>query len=64
MHEEFQPKLMRMSDLAKYCAMSKAHLYQKISEGSFPTGNMISPGIRAWLKSDIDTWIDQRMGRN
>ena len=36
----------------------------QIKEGQFPPGYMISPGIRAWQKSEIDSWLDERMGRN
>ena len=60
---EFQPRMMRMRQLTDYLALSKAYIYQKISEGSFPEGHMISPGIRAWQVSEIDAWINARMAR-
>jgi predicted DNA-binding transcriptional regulator AlpA len=55
-------RMMRMRQLTDYLALSKAYIYQKISEGSFPEGHMLSPGIRAWQKSDVDSWINQRIG--
>ena len=58
-----QPRMMRMRQLTDYCALSRAYVYQKIHEGSFPPGHMISPGIRAWEKSEVDAWLDMRMGR-
>jgi prophage regulatory protein len=61
---ENQPRMMRMRTLISYCALSRAYIYQKIGEGTFPPGYMISPGIRAWQKSEIDSWLDERMGRN
>ena len=64
MKSDTQPRMMRMRTLISYCALSRAYIYQKITEGSFPPGNMISPGIRAWEKSEIDNWLDQRMGKN
>jgi predicted DNA-binding transcriptional regulator AlpA len=60
---EFQPRMLRMGDLTKYCALSRAYIYQKIKEGNFPEGHMLSPGIRAFEKSEIDAWLDQRMGK-
>jgi len=39
-----------MRQLTEYCALSRAYIYQKINEGTFPPGHMISPGIRAWEK--------------
>jgi predicted DNA-binding transcriptional regulator AlpA len=44
--------------------MSRAYLYQKIAEGELNEGYQISQGVRAWEKSDIDNWLDQRMGKN
>ncbi len=64
MKAEIQPRMMRMRNLTAYLALSRAHIYQKINEGSFPPGHMISPGIRAWEKSVVDEWLDERMGRN
>ena len=54
---------MRMKTLISYCALSRAYIYQKILEGNFPPGNMISPGIRAWEKAVVDDWLDKKMGK-
>ena len=59
-----QNRMMRMRQLTEYLALSKAYIYQKISEGSFPEGHMLSPGIRAWQLSEVNLWLDQRMGRS
>ncbi len=56
-------RMMRMRQLTEYLSLSKAYIYQKISEGSFPEGHMLSPGIRAWQMSEVNLWLDQRMGR-
>ena len=61
--KNYQNRMMRASHVIKYCAFSRAYLYQKIAEGKFPPGHMMSPGIRAWEKSEIDNWLDKRMGR-
>ncbi len=63
MKTENQPRLLRMRNLTAYLALFRAHIYQKITEGTFPPGHMISPGIRAWEKSEIDNWLDKKMGR-
>jgi predicted DNA-binding transcriptional regulator AlpA len=64
MKKEIQPRLLRMKDLITYCRFSRAFIYEKINEGSFPPGYMISAGIRAWEKSDVDAYLDQQMGKN
>ena len=58
-----QNRMLRMRQLTEYCALSRAYIYQKISEGTFPAGYMISSGIRAWEKSEIDDWLDEKIGR-
>jgi predicted DNA-binding transcriptional regulator AlpA len=58
-----QNRMMRMRQLTEYCALSRAYIYQKINEGTFPPGYMISLGIRAWEKTQIDNWLDKRMGK-
>jgi predicted DNA-binding transcriptional regulator AlpA len=57
-----QPRMMRMRQLTGYTALSRAYIYQKINEGSFPPGHMISPGIRAWETASVDAWLDKRLG--
>lgn len=56
-----EPRLMRMRQIAEYAATSKAFIYQKIAEGEFPEGHLISPGIKAWERRDVDAWIDQKL---
>jgi predicted DNA-binding transcriptional regulator AlpA len=63
MNSDTPPRMMRMRTLISYCDLSRAYIYQKISEGTFPPGHMISQGIRAWQKHEIDKWLDERMGR-
>ncbi len=63
MTNEFQPRMLRMKNLTKYCDLSRAYLYAKIKEGSFPSGKKISIGITCWEKSEVDAWLDQRIGK-
>tara|TARA_R110002110_G_scaffold364270_5_gene574106 strand:- start:2088 stop:2288 length:201 start_codon:yes stop_codon:yes gene_type:complete len=58
-----QFRMMRMRQLIDYCALSRATIYQKINEGDFPSGYMLSPGVRAWEREEIDAWLDQRKRR-
>lgn len=63
MNTENQHRMLRMKQLTGYTSFSRAYIYQKITEGTFPPGHMLSPGIRAWEKSEIDKWLNERMGR-
>lgn len=60
--ENISPKrMMRMRQLTDYCALSRAFIYQQINEGNFPVGYMLSRGVRAWEKTEIDNWLEKRM---
>ena len=65
MKTENQPHLLRMRSLTAYLDLSRGYIFQKINEGTFPPGYIISVGVRAWKKSEIDEWIEKRirMGR-
>jgi predicted DNA-binding transcriptional regulator AlpA len=58
------PRMLRLKQLTSYLSLSRGYIYQKINEGEFPPGHMISQGIRAWEKSEVDAWLDKRMGKN
>ena len=64
MKSDTEPRMMRMKQLINYTSMSRAYLYQKIAEGELNEGYQISPGVRVWEKSEIDKWLDARMGRD
>ena len=53
-----------MKHLVEYTSMSRAYLYQKIAEGDLSKGYQLSLGVRAWEKSEIDAWLDKRMGES
>jgi predicted DNA-binding transcriptional regulator AlpA len=65
MKTENQPHLLRMRSLTAYLDLSRGYIFRQINEGSFPPGYIISVGVRAWKKSEIDEWIEKRirMGR-
>ena len=63
MYKAIQQRMLRMKQLTGYTSLSRAYIYQKITEGTFPPGHMISQGIRAWQKSEVDKWLDERMGK-
>ena len=63
MKPETQPRILRMKQLISYTSLSRGYIFQKINDGTFPPGIMISSGVRAWSRNTIDRWIDERMGK-
>ncbi len=57
-------QLIKLSEVMQYTSLSKSSIYAFISDGTFP--KQISIGARgsAWLKSDVDNWIDKRVSES
>lgn len=56
-----ESKLIKIQEVLKRCAISRATLYRLIANKSFP--NQVSvTGNRsvAWREDDIQRWIDER----
>ena len=55
-------KILRLPAVKDRTGLSRSSIYEKIAAGDFP--KPISLGARAvgWLESDIDAWIDGRVG--
>lgn len=53
------PKLnmLRMPDVIKRTGLSRATIYQKIKDGSFPPPTKLSAKAVGWRSDEIDRWI-------
>lgn len=54
-------RLVRMPEVAPRVGLCKASIYNRMNEGTFPRPVSIGGGRVAWLESDIDEWIEQRL---
>ncbi len=54
-------KLMRMKDLTEMTGFCSDHIYRMIRNGSFPKQIKISSRASAWLTSDVDAWLEERI---
>lgn len=56
-------RLIRLKQVLDKVGLEKSAIYERIGRGEFP--KQISLGGRsvAWLESDIDAWILERMNR-
>ena len=55
------PRLLKLTDVLKVTTLSKSSIYLYINSGKFP--QPISLGARgvAWIESEINDWINERM---
>lgn len=52
--------LFRLCALAKYVSAGKSTIMGWVRDGKFPAPLQLSPGVVAWLRSDVDAWLAER----
>lgn len=60
-------RLVRRAEVIHRVGLCKASIYNRMNAGLFPRPISIGGGRIAWLESDIDQWITDRLneaGRN
>ncbi|WP_354691786.1 AlpA family transcriptional regulator [Phytobacter sp. RSE-02] len=53
--------LIRLSEVLRRAPISKAWLYKLISQGKFPKPIKIGSRAIAFVESEVDDWINQRI---
>ena len=51
---------VRVSQLTKLIPISKASVWRKVKEGSFPKPVKLGERITAWHMNDIEAWLAAR----
>jgi len=52
---------LRMPDVMRRTGYSKSRIYGLVAKGEFPRQVAIGQRASAWLKSEIDNWIQSRI---
>lgn len=60
-HEE---AFLGMRAVLKRTSLSRAQIYVEMSEKRFPKPYPITAGRKAWLKSDVDNWIAEKISKS
>ncbi|PHM63350.1 helix-turn-helix transcriptional regulator [Xenorhabdus ishibashii] len=56
--------LIRLPEVQRRTSYSKAWIYKLISDGEFPQQVKIGPRSVAFIESEIDDWIAQRIAES
>ncbi|WP_340620386.1 helix-turn-helix transcriptional regulator [Xenorhabdus siamensis] len=56
--------LIRLPEVQRRTGYSKAWIYRLIKEGQFPKQVKIGPRSVAFVESEIDGWVDQRIAES
>lgn len=58
-----QETLLRLTDVIKRTGLSRSSIYLSISQGSFPASINLGARSVAWIESEIDQWIQDRINQ-
>ena len=61
LQEEEQSRILKLPEVLKICRISRASLYLKINEGTFPASIKLGKRSVGWIKEEIQDWIDHRI---
>lgn len=50
---------IRINQLIQTLPISKASIWRKVKQGTFPAPVKLSVGITAWRTADIEIWLNQ-----
>ena len=53
--------LLRLKDVKKQTGLSTSRLYAKMSEGTFPKNIRLGIMSVAWIESEVQKWISERI---
>lgn len=54
-------RLVRLKGLCEKTSMSRSSIYEAIATGEFPRPIKVGPRASAWLESEVDAWIEERV---
>lgn len=57
------PTVLRMDEVARYVRLGRTTIYRQIRKGRFPKPIHLTEKSRAWLKSDLDEWLQSLTGQ-
>jgi|GEM_PF-3212401 len=53
---------LRAKDGADYLSISKSHFHALVRDGVLPQGKMISPAVRVWKRTSLESAAEQMWG--
>lgn len=55
------PRLLRLPDVLARVGLRRSRVYDLVADGSFPRPVKLSARAIAWVESEVDTWVQERI---
>jgi prophage regulatory protein len=56
-------KLLKIPEVRAKTGLSRSHLYALAQNGEFPKPVKLSERSSAWVESEVDSWIEERIAQ-
>jgi len=56
-------RLLRWPQLQELIPLSRSHIYTLMARGEFPQSINLGPRSAAWLESEVNDWVQERLIR-
>lgn len=53
-------QLLRLREVSRIVGLGRSSIYRLVSSGAFPPPRKLGARSVAWLRSEVDSWIDDR----
>ncbi|WP_029406845.1 AlpA family transcriptional regulator [Thiomicrorhabdus sp. Milos-T2] len=53
--------ILKINEVVQKCNLSRATIYKKVKEGTFPKQIKLSERSSGWLESEVNDWIESRV---
>ena len=57
-------RLIKLQDVMAITAMSRASVFRRIRDASFPKGVQVGPRAVRWRESEVQRWIAERKSQD
>ena len=54
-------KFLRLPDVMEQVVYKKSTIYEMIKEGTFPAPVHLGPRLTAWVESEVQQWMQERI---
>ena len=54
-------KFMRIREVQSFSGLSRSQIYALVAKGEFPKQVKVSEKASAWLLSELETWMSERV---
>ena len=59
--DTMKENLMRLPEVIKFTGFGRSQIYRLVNIGEFPKQIQISSGSVAWLESELEAWMEERI---